>query len=121
MRRHGVPSFPDPNSHGNLVITPGDHVDPASPRFKEAQEACKRFSPAGTSEARMRPAEHAQALAAMTRYVRCLRKHGIPIADPFSGPNGGVGIALPRSVDPGSERYKRADAACRRLLPAGGG
>jgi len=42
------------------------------------------------------------------------------MADPFSGPNGGVGIVLPRNVDPNSPLYKRADAACKHFIPAGG-
>lgn len=119
MRHHGIPSFPDPTSRGNLVITPADHIDPASPQFKRAQAACKRFSPEGKGVG-MTPAEHAKALAAMTRYVECMRKHGIAMADPFNGPNGGVGIVLPRSVDPSSQLYKQADAACRRFVPGGG-
>ena len=55
----------------------------------------------------MSPAQHANALAAITRYVRCMRKHGIPMADPFSGPNGGVGMVLPKSVDPNSQQSRR--------------
>lgn len=120
MRRHGIASFPDPTSQGNLVVTPADHVDPASPQFRRAQAACKRYSPEGTGGG-MTPAEHAKALAAMTRYVKCMRRQGIPMADPFSGPGGGVGIVLPRSVDPSSGLYERADAACKHLLPGAGG
>jgi hypothetical protein len=120
MRRNGVPNFPDPNSRGNLVITASDDINPTSPQYERAQSACKKFSPESTSGVGMTPAQHAKALAALTRYVQCMRQHGISMADPFSGPNGGVGIVLPRSVDPNSEQYKQADAVCKRFPPYGG-
>jgi hypothetical protein len=118
MRRNGVPTFPDPTTRGNLLITPGDDIDPTSAQYRRAQRACAKLSP--ETGAGMTPAQHAKALATMTRYARCMRKHGIPVADPFSGPNGGVGIALPRNVDLGSQQYKQADAACRHFIPNGG-
>ncbi|HWB23179.1 MAG TPA: hypothetical protein VG652_09855 [Gaiellaceae bacterium] len=120
MRGNGVPSFPDPNSEGNLVIAPTDNIDPASPQYERAENACKKLNPNGAGGTGMTPAQHAQALAALTRYVECMRKHAIPMASPFSGPNGGVGISLPRTVDPSSEQYKGADAACKHVLPNGG-
>jgi hypothetical protein len=121
MRRHGISTFPDPDSRGNLVVTPAEHIDPASPQFKRAQQACRRYSPDGPGAAGMTPAEHAKALAAMTRYVTCMRKHGVPMPDPFSGANGGVGIRLPPTVDPNAPQVKQADAACRRFLPGASG
>jgi len=120
MRRSGVPNFPDPNSNGNLVITPADNLNPAAPAYTRAQHACGKLSPQGAAGHGMTPAQHARALAAMTRYVACMRAHAVPMADPFSGPNGGVGITLPRSVNPSSGLYKRADLACQHLQPNGG-
>ena len=120
MRRNGIPSFPDPTTQGNLLITPSDDINPASPRYKRAQSACEKLSPESASGAVMTPAQHAKALASMTRYVQCMRKHGVPIANPFSGPNGGVGISLPRNVDLNSQQYKQADAACKHFIPNGG-
>lgn len=67
----------------------------------------------------MTPAQHAAALAQLTKFTDCMRKHEIPMADPFSGPNGGVGITIPRSVDLSSQVYKQAEAACDHLLPSG--
>jgi hypothetical protein len=120
MRRNGVTNFPDPNSQGNLAITPNDNVNPNSPQYTQAETACKKFSPQAASGAGMTPAEHAKALAALTNYVHCMRKHGIEMADPFSGPNGGVGIALPRNLDLNSPLYKQADSACKHLIPSAG-
>ncbi len=120
MRRHGVPNFPDPDSRGNLVIAPNARINPASAQYERAQTACKKFGPEGAGGSGMTPAQHAQALAALTRYVKCMRQRAIPMANPFNGPNGGVGISLPRGVDPASEQYKQADAACKHFIPNGG-
>jgi hypothetical protein len=42
MRSHGVPSFPDPTSRG---IALSSAVDPSSPQFQSAQQACKSLLP----------------------------------------------------------------------------
>jgi hypothetical protein len=120
MRSNGVPTFPDPDRQGNLLFNPGEGIDPGSPQYKRAVNACKKLSPEAGSGVGMTPAQHAKAVAALTRYVECIRKHGIPMDDPFSGPNGSVGIALPRTVDPNSPLYKHADAACKHFIPNGG-
>lgn len=53
MRTHGVAGFPDPstsaNGGGNLIIRagPGTGIDPSSPAFGSAQEACAKLAPKG--------------------------------------------------------------------------
>jgi hypothetical protein len=46
MRSHGVPNFPNPSGNGP-VLQPGDGIDPASPQFQQALEACKTLAPPG--------------------------------------------------------------------------
>lgn len=52
MRAHGEPSFPDPSgaSGGHTRIGgPGSDIDPNSPQFRAAGEACRQdFGPAGS-------------------------------------------------------------------------
>jgi hypothetical protein len=43
MRSHGVPSFPDPTSQG---IALSSSVDPKSPQFQVATQACRQLLPA---------------------------------------------------------------------------
>lgn len=43
MRAHGVPSFPDPTSQG-IALSAG--VDPKSPQFQAATQACRQLAPA---------------------------------------------------------------------------
>jgi hypothetical protein len=46
MRSHGVPDFPDPDPSGPLVLDP-NKVDPNSPQFKAADQACRQNLPGG--------------------------------------------------------------------------
>lgn len=46
MRTHGVPSFPDPtfgNGRVSVQIRGGSGLDPNSPAFKAAQQACQQY------------------------------------------------------------------------------
>jgi hypothetical protein len=43
MRSHGVKNFPDPNSQGGFLM--GGDVDPNSPTFKSAMQACQSLLP----------------------------------------------------------------------------
>lgn len=49
MRENGVPEFPDPEPNGGIRIEmkPGSGLDPNSPQFKAAQQACAQFQPEG--------------------------------------------------------------------------
>ncbi|MGP3925061.1 hypothetical protein [Streptomyces sp. 8N616] len=41
MRENGVPSFPDPDDSGGFKL----EVDPNTPQFKKAEEACEKYQP----------------------------------------------------------------------------
>jgi hypothetical protein len=45
MRSHGEPDFPDPSSNGGGISFSLSGVDPNSPQFQRAQEACQKLSP----------------------------------------------------------------------------
>jgi hypothetical protein len=113
MRSHGVPLFPDPDRHG--AIGPGKAVDPNSPQFRKAQDACRSLLPAGrgnTTAGRSQLSPQQQAL--LLRYARCMRSHGLPN---FPDPTG-HGLALePDQVDTRSPLFQAANEACRSLLP----
>jgi hypothetical protein len=46
MRTHGVPDMPDPGSNGNLSLPVGGDINPSSPQFQSAQQACQQLVPA---------------------------------------------------------------------------
>jgi hypothetical protein len=48
MRAHGITNFPDPevaNNRISLSVGAGSGIDPGSPQFQSAQQACKRLMP----------------------------------------------------------------------------
>jgi hypothetical protein len=49
MRKNGVPNFPDPNAKGQELITGGQGIDPNSPQFKSALQACGKLLPGGAT------------------------------------------------------------------------
>jgi hypothetical protein len=122
MRKHGVPNFPDPDSHGRLKITSGlskggqkTGVDVNSPQFQKAQQACQKLMPNG---GRPSPQQQAKEQQAMLKFSQCMRSHGVPrYPDPKFTPNGGSQMTIGKEVDPNSPQFKAAVKACQKLVP----
>jgi hypothetical protein len=118
MRSHGVPNFPDPGSGGGLSIGPGSGIDPSSPKFRAAQQACQKLLPNGGQPS---PQQRAKMQAALLAFSACMRSHGVPdFPDPtFAG--GGARLSLnggPGSdLNPQSPRFQAAQTACQGKLP----
>jgi hypothetical protein len=80
MREHGVTNFPEPqvSEHGSEVSV--KMAVPAgvggNPKFKPAQQACRKLLPGGGphSEQPLTPAQQSQYLKA----AACIRSHGLP-------------------------------------------
>ena len=47
MHKHGEPNIPDPNSSGGVLMS--GSVDPNSPQFQSAMQACRSLLPAGAT------------------------------------------------------------------------
>jgi hypothetical protein len=124
MRKHGVPNFPDPDSHGHLKLTFGQGkngqktgVDPNSPQFRKAQQACQKLLPNGGKPT---PQEQAKEQQAALKFSQCMRSHGVPkFPDPKFSPNGGTQMTIGKDVDPNSPQFKAAQKACQKLVPHG--
>jgi hypothetical protein len=117
MRENGVPEFPDPvDGQLQLRATPGGGLDPDSPAFKRAQEACQDLAPSG-ADAGASP--NADLQAQVLDYAKCIRENGVPeFPDPdFSG--GGIIMGLPPGVDQNSEQFQSAQQACQDKAPQG--
>ncbi|HTW11782.1 MAG TPA: hypothetical protein VME01_03485 [Solirubrobacteraceae bacterium] len=120
MHAHGVPNFPEPqiSEHGSEVSV--KMALPASiggnPKFKPAQQACRKLLPGGGphSEQALTPAQQNQYLKA----AACIRSHGLPnFPDPtFSG--GGVHIEH-QNFNESSPAFKTAVHDCESLIPGG--
>jgi hypothetical protein len=122
VRAHGVPDFPDPKvtTHGNSVSV-AIAINPAisgNPRFKSAQQACRKLmpggGPGGEGNQHITPQEQGQYLNA----AACIRSHGLPnFPDPtFSG--GGVHIDH-QGLNESSPAFKTAVHDCESLIPGG--
>jgi hypothetical protein len=124
MRTHGVPNFPDPVQSGNgrvgLQIRggPGSGLDPKSPAFQSAQQACKKLLPNGGTPGKVSAGDKQQFL----RFAACMRTHGVPnFPDPtFSEGGARIQIGGP-GVSPSSPAFKAAQQSCRAYSPFKGG
>ena len=121
MRAHAVPSFPDPTGGGGGINIGGTGINPQSPAFKSARQACARFAPGGAPGGVK--ATEGQFLAAL-RFAECMRVRGFPeFPDPTrsDAPPGpiliigqGLFFRVSPSFDPNTPTVKRAVAACGR-------
>jgi hypothetical protein len=100
MRSHGVPSYPDPGSGGNLPKGGAEAFGVSASAFQAAQRACQFLLPA-TGGSFIQQFQQCvsggvcpQALVqeAMTKqrtFAQCMRSHGVPnFPDPRMGPSG---------------------------------
>ena len=118
MRSHGVPNFPEPNAQG--VISSGS-IDPNSPQFQQAMQACRKDLPNGGTPS---PAQQAQMRQQALAFSACMRKHGLPnFPDPqfLSGGRVAMRISADSGIDPRSPQFQAAQKACQSLLPGKAG
>lgn len=73
MRQHGI-NVPDPApSSGRITINPQGSTDA---QIQAAQEECRKYRPEASN-----PRDGADS-DRMVRLARCLRRHGVNVADP---------------------------------------
>jgi hypothetical protein len=128
MRSNGEPSFPDPNSQGQLQFS----GDPNSAGFQRAQQACQKDLP---NHGEVSPAQQQQMRTQALAMSACMRSHGVPdFPDPTFGTGGSARISIKggsaSGLDPNSPQFQAAMKDCMPkgpLLPsavgatAGGG
>jgi hypothetical protein len=120
MRSHGVPNFPDPAPGGGIHLS--SVMNPFSPAFKAAKASCHKLLPGGGPGV---APPGAQAEAQTLKISECMRQHGVsgfpdPTLTPPSSPvgysiledRGGVVLAVPKTIDPGSPVFKQTAATC---------
>lgn len=114
MRKHGITSFPDPNSQGVISIHSGMGIDPGSPAFQNARTACEKLLPNGGQPT---PAQAAARQKQMLQLSICMRAHGIKdFPDP--GSNGlHISVHPGSDLDPNNPTFKSAQQACQKYLP----
>jgi hypothetical protein len=121
MRAHGVPSFPDSSGGVNLASA---GINPQSPAYRSARQACLRLAPGGNAGSQ---ASESQVVAALT-FAKCMRTHGLadfpdptvlrglspgrrtPASILVVGP--GLSFRVGQSFDPNAREVVRAVTAC---------
>jgi hypothetical protein len=116
MRANGVPGFPDP-TNGRLILRTGPGgVDPSSPAFQAAAQACKSLQPAGIGPG---PGASSQLQSKALKFAACIRKHGVPNMPDPTFKNGNFTLQVPGPPTP--PNFQRAVQACQSLSPLPGG
>ncbi|GGZ15013.1 hypothetical protein GCM10010387_04110 [Streptomyces inusitatus] len=115
MRDNGVAEFPDPvDGRLRLQVQRGGPLDPENATYKSALAACKDQEPPGLAAGSGQGGDREKALL---EFVSCMRKNGVKeFPDPVDGRiqlNRGPGL------DPESAEFKKAEEACRQLMPGG--
>jgi hypothetical protein len=116
LRAHGVSNFPDPTPQTGLRIP--NWINPQSPAFQSAQNACNRFLPdKGAPPATVPGARHAAVV-----FAQCMRGNGVtgfpdPALTPPTGASRvivlrGMVFALGSGLDPKSPAFRHAMNAC---------
>lgn len=115
MRDNGIDEFPDPQG-GKLTLKskPGSKMDPNSPAWKKAEEACKDLRPEPSE------AQKQQMKAQGLKYSQCMRENGIK-EFPDPSPDGGMLLRMKKGtdLDPESPKFQKAQEACKSLQPGG--
>jgi hypothetical protein len=117
MRENGVDEFPDPQGDGGggMRLELPEGTDPESEEFQAAEDACEDLQPGPEEGATIDP----EIYEALLEYAACMRENGIE-AFPDPEPNGGIMMNGDMGVDPESEEFQAADAACADLRPERG-
>lgn len=114
MRGKGI-AMPDPKvqSNGEVELIYPEDIDKGA--FGAADEGCRSLL-ANAYPATTENPNGAQEQDQLLAYARCMREHGIDMADPAGGP-GSVTVNAgtePGAVDPS---FAAADQACAHFLP----
>jgi len=113
MRSHGVPGFPDPDSHGTITITVSTSLDPAAPLFQRAVAACQHLVPPGKT---LSQAQYQRMKQRLLSFAACMRSHGVPNYPDPTFSNGGVsqGSGPKSGVDANSATFRAAQRTCQK-------
>jgi hypothetical protein len=124
MRANGVNmSDPVQEGGGSRVEVKGDkNMTPE--KEQAAQAKCRHLQPNGGEPPKQSPEQ----IAAMRKFSKCMREHGINMPDPDDQgrvtvkqtAKAGSGGQYSVGGDPNSQKFKDADKACRQFAPRGG-
>ncbi|WP_248958283.1 hypothetical protein [Sphaerisporangium perillae] len=108
MREHGI-DMEDPKDTGDgkvsLRINTGDKN-----KVEAAQKVCGKYMQRGGGRLNE---DNPQTRDAMLQFARCMREHGVDMADPKPG----EGLTVPKGTNPRAGKFEAAHKACEKHLP----
>jgi hypothetical protein len=115
MRSHGVTKYPDPSSSNGGAVHYGGStgINPNSPAFQAALQACQKYLPAGNNTSNQGNAGE----TGLLKFAQCMRSHGV---SNFPDPSA-KGLLIPQSINVQSPSFQAASNACKSLMPTPGG
>jgi hypothetical protein len=113
MRSNGVPSFPDPNSSGELPKESPPQLGVSNSKFQSTVDACQHLLPNGGNGPNQAQLEQARAQA--LSYAQCMHEHGVALPDPDS--SGRIPDPATVGINQGSPQFEAANQACGKYRP----
>jgi hypothetical protein len=117
MRSNGV-DMPDPQFEGGRVTMRAGSKGMAPEKMRVAEKACAKYRDA-VKPPEMSEAQSAEFKKQALAHSRCMRENGIDMPDPTFDENGGAQMRLGPGLNPESDKFKRAQKACRDTMPGG--
>ena len=121
MRSHGVPDFPDPNSHGEFQLRPvkgedgrtrpNEDLVPSSPAFHAAERVCGPFGSAGRQ---VTAVQEDQGFQKELQAAACMRANGVPDYPDPKLIDGSIDLEFNGKFNPDSPAFQRAARKCER-------
>ena len=120
VRSHGVPSFPDYYSNGEVPKETAQQLGVSDSVLRTATYACASLNPHNQIYSQ---AQQQAQLSNGLKFARCMRSHGVPNwPDPTIADSGYAEftISVSRSgIDPHSAQIRSKGLECLHVLPAG--
>ena len=114
---HGLAASFGNGVGGNLTfdgVTFSGNVDPNSPQFQAAAQACRKYMPSGPPP--LSAAQRAEGAKAMVSFAGCMRSNGVPtFPDPKS--DGTFSFDSLKQLGIGTPRFQSAFKICQALEP----
>ena len=117
MRENGV-DMPDPQFDGGRVTMRAGGPGMNPEKMRAAEQACAKYRDKVKSP-EMSAEQSAEFKKQALAHSRCMRENGVDMPDPQFDEDGGAQMRLPRGINPKSDKFKRAQEACRDTMPKG--
>jgi hypothetical protein len=121
MRAHGIPSYPDPNSQGQFIVS-NDNTSSLAKVSRAtsdaALKACQALEPPSLAQGPPSGSQGSSTTNQGLKFAACMRSHGEP---GFPDPAANGSITLPAGMNAESTQFQNAEKDCQSLMPTNPG